>query len=870
MRIEINKLLFTCFMLLSAQLYAYQPEFSTAGFYSLPNTGRQVYSMDVAWRFNQGDVNNASSKSFDDSKWQVASLPHGIEYLPTEASGCINYQGVVWYRKHFTPNNEFRGKKLFLHFEAIMGKCEIWVNGVLLTKHFGGYLPVVVDITDNISWGQDNVIAVLADNSDDPTYPPGLSQKMLDFSYLGGIYRDCWLVVNNTTYITDTNYANEIAGGGFFVSFEKVNELEAIVNLKTQVRNEQNENFIGTINYELLQADGRLINNVSQKIQAKQGQSISTLKSIQVKNPHLWSPESPYQYTLNVRIKNNKGIIIDGFRQKVGIRSIEFKGKDGFWLNGKHYEKPLIGGNRHQDFAVVGNALANSTNWRDAKKLKDLGFNIIRLSHYPQDPSFMDACNELGLFVIVPTPGWQFWNNDPIFGQRVESDIRNMVRRDRNHPCILLWEPILNETGLWGESITYTNEIQGKAAEFVKEEYPYKYCFSAGGPDEYFTVLYGGVPKPDKVYFTREFGDGGNVNDWSGQNAINRASRSWGESAMLTQSESYASSFNDVISSFYKSPQHLGGAMWASIDTQRGYHPDPFYGGLMDVFRQPKYAYYMAMSQRDVQKNGTGTGPMVFIAHDMTPFSSKDVTVYSNCDEVRLSVLKDGKQYIYEKEKNTKGLPSPIITFKNAYSVEECRNLSRANKLDEVYMLAEGLIDGKVVASNKVAPANRAEKVILRLDNEGVDLVADGSDFVTVVASIADKNGNIKRLNNYYIKFQIEGEGRIMGDANVFANPRPVVWGDAPILLQSTTKAGAIKIKARVYFEGANTPTEGEIVINSVENKTGSVYDSKELFFQDKIQPISNKLKQNGAQKSDDDERKLQEIHQQQELFLQK
>lgn len=114
-----------------------------------------------------------------------------MEYLPTEASGCINYQGEVWYRKHFTPDEAWRGRRQFLHFEAIMGKSKVWLNGVLLQSHYGGYLPVIVDITPYLKYGQDNVIAVWADNSDDPAYPPGKEQAMLDFAYFGGIYRDC-------------------------------------------------------------------------------------------------------------------------------------------------------------------------------------------------------------------------------------------------------------------------------------------------------------------------------------------------------------------------------------------------------------------------------------------------------------------------------------------------------------------------------------------------------------------------------------------------------------------------------------------------------------------------------------------------------
>ena len=864
-------LLFAYILLFSLQSFAYQPEFSTAGFYALPNTGRKAYSMDVAWRFYKGDVDKASALLYDDSRWDVVSLPHGIEYLPADASGGVNYQGVVWYRKHFTPEKDWKGSKLFLHFEAIMGKCKIWVNGDLLTEHFGGYLPVVVDISDHLNWGKDNIIAVCADNSDDPSFPPGLEQSNLDFTYFGGIYRDCWLIVHNKVFITDPNFENEVGGGGFIAAFDEVNSKKAKVVLKTQLRNSENTDFTGKIEYEIVQSDGTIVKKVSQKVQISLSGANTVLNKIDVLNPHLWTPESPYLYTINVRVLNRKGDTIDGYCQKIGIRSIEFKGKEGFWLNGKPYNKPLVGGNRHQDFAVVGNALANSTNWRDAKKLRELGFNVLRLSHYPQDPSFMDACDELGLFVIVPTPGWQFWNDQPIFGQRVESDIRNMVRRDRNHPSVLLWEPILNETGLWGQS-SYTKEVQGKTVKIVAEEYPYNSCYSAGGPEEYFSVLYGGVPRPEKVYFTREYGDGGNVSDWHGQNGVNRANRAWGEAAMLIQAESYARSTNDVMSSFYKSPQHLGGCMWHSFDTQRAYHPDPFFGGLMDAFRQPKYAYYMFMSQRSPQKeaDNIGSGPMVFIAHEMTPFSSKDVTVYSNCHEVRLSVFKDGKQYIYKKEENeTKGLPSPVITFKNVFSYESFLQLSRSNKLKDVYLLAEGVIDGKVVATHRVAPSNRPEKIILKLDNDGVGLTADGSDFVTVVASIADANGNIKRLNNNFIEFSIEGEGRILGGTDVFANPRPVIWGDAPILVQSTTNAGPIKIRARVCFEGARTPVEGEIVFNSIENKKPSIYDSKELSFVDKSLFIGFPKNGKNAKKNADNQ-KLKKIQEQQELFLQK
>ena len=163
----------------------YKPKFSTAVFFELPNSGREGLSMKPAWRLIKRDVGEAETADFDDSSWTVVSLPNGIEYLPTEASGCVNYQGEVWYRKHFTPADTLKGKKLFLHFEAIMGKSRIFVNGQLMTEHFGGYLPIVIDMTEVLKWGEDNVIAVWADNSNNPAYPLGKAQEMLDFTYFG-------------------------------------------------------------------------------------------------------------------------------------------------------------------------------------------------------------------------------------------------------------------------------------------------------------------------------------------------------------------------------------------------------------------------------------------------------------------------------------------------------------------------------------------------------------------------------------------------------------------------------------------------------------------------------------------------------------
>lgn len=870
---------------LTQQSFASQPEYSTAGFFELPNTGRTVYSMNPAWRMYKGHLEGAEQPDFNDKEWDLVSLPDGIEYVPSEASGCVNYQGEVWYRKHFTPEETWKGKQLFLHFEAIMGKAKVWINGTLVNEHYGGFLPVIANVTEYLKYEEDNVIAVWADNSNDSSYPPGKPQDMLDFTYSGGIYRDCWMIVHNNVFITDPNYENEIAGGGLFVSFGHISQSQAEIRLDAHVRNSSNTYFSGKIEYQLFDKDNRRVCQASKAFSVSKGKARNTSLTIKVEKPELWEPDSPYLYQLHVLLKDKSGHVVDGYRRRIGIRSIEFKGKDGFWLNGKPYPYPLIGANRHQDFAIIGNALSNSLHWRDAKKLRDAGLRVIRNAHYPQDPAFMDACDELGLFVIVNTPGWQFWNKEPIFAQRVYSDIRNMVRRDRNHPSVWMWEPILNET--W-----YPEDFAKNVVDILHEEYPYPYCYAGcdvtAKGHEYFPIHFthplngaGGAFNTSKMdpkisYFTREWGD--NVDDWNSHNSPSRVNRAWGEIPMLVQAQDYAKTdykytCYDVL--YRNTRQHMGGCLWHSFDHQRGYHPDPFYGGIMDAFRQPKLSYYMFCAQRPVEKNNrliAENGPMVFIANAMTPFSPKDVTVYSNCDEVRLTYCKNGKQFIYKKEKTDEGMPSPIITFKDVWDVMYDKQLARKNKHEESYLLAEGIVDGKVVATHKVMPARRPSKIILWADNEGTETIADGSDLITVIAAIADENGNIKRLNNYHIKFEIEGPGELVASKETFTNPREVQWGTAPILVRAKAQTGNIKVKASVVPNGTHTPMSAELIIPTTKAIHPLIADEDELNLQLKTHRNQENLSSYDHGQSSDEARKqsqmrLKEVEKQQSDF---
>ena len=845
----IKNFLLSIFLLLIPSCFwgntVYRPQVSVAGFIPLSGSGRDIYNFNPGWRYYKGDMERAETVELDDSDWEVVATPHSVELMPAEASGCRNYQGPVWYRKWFVIPAATRGKQVFIHFEAVMGKQKVYLNGHLVKEHLGGYLPFNIDLTANgIQAGDSCLIAVMADNSDDKSYPPGKRQYTLDFSYHGGIYRDVWMIAKSDVSITDAVDAGKVAGGGVFIHYGRISEKKADILIDTEVRNNGKRQRKVEVESSLVDATGTLIKRVVAMVHLDAGQSKTVNQKIEVRQPHLWSPDSPYLYRVESRVKEGKNTL-DGGITRAGIRKAEFKGKEGFWLNGKPFGQ-LIGANRHQDFAYVGNALPNSGQWRDAKKLRDAGCRIIRVAHYPQDPSFMDACDELGMFVIVATPGWQYWNKEPEFARLVHENTRQMIRRDRNHACVLMWEPILNET-------RYPLDFALEALRITKEEYPYPgrpvaaADVHSAGVEENYDVVYGWpgddekTDSPEQCIFTREYGE--NVDDWYAHNNNNRASRSWGERPLLVQALSLAKSYDEM---YRTTGKFIGGAQWHPFDHQRGYHPDPYWGGIFDAFRQPKYAYHMYRSQTapDLNHPLAECGPVVYIAHEMSQFSDADVVVFSNCDSVRLSVYDGTKNWTLPVIHAKGHMPNAPVVFKNVWNFWEARDYSYVQKKwQKVNILAEGIINGKVVCAQKKMPSRRSTKLRLRIDSQGVPLVADGSDFVVVIAEVTDDNGNVRRLAKENIVFTIEGEGEIIGDRSINANPRTVEFGTAPVLVRSTSKAGNIRIKAHVQFEGTHAPTPAEIEFESVDPEFPSCYIEQRMVPKSNVNPVNNTRK---------------------------
>lgn len=772
----------------------------TGTFHPVP-AARLDFSFDHDWQFfrppqdavtaiSQVSLGNLASLP-PDSQWEAVTLPHSVRLEPRDVSGCRNYQGVCWYRKKFAVKPDWRNRILYLNFHGAMQLADVWLNGNHLTTHYGGYIPFTVDISKAVTFNQDNVLVVRLDNSDNPEIPPGKPQNELDFVYFGGLYRSVQLQVHHTLHITNPILANKSAGGGVFVTYPAVGVAESTVQVQTDVINESDEHRGCTVVQELLGLEGELVATGKREVEIAAHEAQAVMQQIQVRNARLWHPEDPQLYWLHTTIAE-RGQVTDDQYTRIGIRSIRFDKDRGLLINGEPFCS--IGANRHQDHPYVGYALPPSAHFRDAYKLREAGFTSYR-SHYPQDPAFMDACDELGILAIVSNPGWQFVGDD-VFKRRVYQNAREMIRRDRNHPSVVIWEAALNESD--------NSSLAAELYRIVHEEYPGPECYTAGDPIHKpvegfngWDVSYIGHERKDdsRPAWIREWGD--QVDNWSDQQGRVRVSRDWGETPMLVQASSHMLSLDKIYSA---SGLPAGADLWAGIDAYRGYHHQAFLGAPLDLFRLPKFDYFMFQSQRpsEMKPARIGSGPVVFIANFASFHSPSVVTVFSNCEQVRL--YQNGKIIATQEPDAGYHIPHPPFTFKVG-DFSNTRTMLFANGVapagTEIGELkAEGLIDRKVAAAHQIYSPGEPKSIQLKLDTCGRDPVADGADWVRVHAHIRDARGTTYPYADDLVTFSVSGQGSLIGGEKIAANPVRAEAGIATGLVRTTRAAGRVTVHA--------------------------------------------------------------------------
>lgn len=434
------------------------------------------------WLFTLSDPKGAEAVSFDDSRWQKLDLPHDWsvkgQLSPTLASATGYLPGGIgWYRKTLNIPADKKGEQVYLYFEGVYNRSEVYINGHLLGKRPNGYISFMYDATPYIKYGEKNYVSVRVDHS----------QSADSRWYTGsGIYRNVWLVYSNPIHI---------AQWGVYTYPKQASAKQGVLAVEVEINNTESKAAQLTVINELIAANGKTVAKSSQKVQAANNQTTSVQVDLKVSNPQLWRLSSPGLYKLRTSVIKD-GKTIDSSETTTGFRSFTFDPNKGFALNGEWMK--MKGVCLHHDAGVLGSAVPRDVWKRRLLTLKEIGVNAIRTSHNPQAPDLYELCDELGLLVLneafdeweFPKRKWlQGWNQGTpgfegsfdFFEEWGEKDLEDMVRRDRNHLSVFAWSI--------GNEVDYPND-------------PYSHPVLDGKTESGFTqAMYGGYKKdaPDAM-----------------------------------------------------------------------------------------------------------------------------------------------------------------------------------------------------------------------------------------------------------------------------------------------------------------------------------------------------------------------------------
>jgi hypothetical protein len=780
------------------------------------------------WAFNYfpgtGANKGYEAPGLDDSKWPAVSIPHTWSTYettgelhpfirnPSESDNPYWWMGWGWYRKHFSINREYSDRKIFVEFEGVQKYCKVWLNGKYLGDHKGGYGSFDFDITADVKPGEDNVLAVAVSNrqKDEFRIPP---MAAVNFDVYGGIYRDVTIVLKDKLFIPMQGAANH--EGGTFVTTPRVSEKEGVVRVQTWVKNDNLQKKTCTLQTSIVDTADKIIQVIKSEAVINPGQLYKfDQTSKPVKNPHLWSNDDPYMYKVNTQVIDGK-VVADSYSSPLGFRWFRWDYKENFlYVNDK--KMFIRGGNRHQEYPWLGDAIPKWITVKDYTDMaENLNYNFVKTAHYPNDMLVYDLADKLGIAIDEESPSIR---NQEFSVEVQEQQMKEMIRRDRNHPSIMMWSmgnetnhPVDSKFAVAEDStriLTACRVKEGSAGAFVKHT------------DENLAI--GDLSRCI-------------IRGWINQDAKDL------KTTNIQQNETEKHQLNTINTSEVSEtgnqcnwPYEDHGADLEYLNAPLQ-HVDP--SGTVDVYRIPKYLYYFWQSI-------FGKNLMVFIQPSYWRSQylglKENITVNSNCDKVELLV--NGV---------SKGVQSP--------DQSNLHRVSFNNVLIERGIIsAVGTKNEKTVKTEVVMAGEPAKIIVTGSQN---NIKADRGSVVVITVDIADSRGTHVQGANNTIKWTLSGPATLAGpsiyesDINKHHEMEGVWYMEMPVsnVIRSTGKPGRINISVSSSgltsgtfdIEAAEMESDNSVIVEPVLQDEGRVSVAKILLNVNRLEDVPREIKMN-------------------------
>ena len=757
-------------------------------------SSRNILPLNRAWRYKPTKVEGAHEASFNDAGFQAVVIPHSNIRLPWHSFDDKDYEFISTYRRRFRTPAEARGKRVFVDFEGAMTASTAWINGHPLGEYKGGFTPFSFELTDHLRPDSENVLVVQLDSTERADIPPFGYE--IDYMTFGGIYREVSLRIVSPTYIDNIHArpGNVLSGSptldvDVFVAGQTADGLELAFEVrdgdKVVSRGSTHAKVAGTPDPNAAMdpdtAAPAYTSTETTQDPARQSVTLTNLGEIQ-----LWDLEHPNLYTVHIRLLKN-GREIDTDSRRIGFREATFT-DHGFSLNGKIIK--LRGLDRHQTFPFVGQAMPARAQRKDAEILRhNLHCNIVRTSHYPQSRHFLDRCDEIGLLVLEEIPGWQHIGPEP-WKQIAIDNVGRMIRRDWNHPSIVLWGVRINESQDDHSFYTRTNAL-AHALDTTRQTGGIRYLYNTELLEDVMTMNDFGFPlrKPNHPrYLNTEF---------VGHTFPTKTTDD--DERQREHTLRHARIHNQLASD----PQYAGGIGWCAFDYNThanfGAGDRICYHGVTDIFRELKPAGGFYKSQCDPAEEIV-LEPAFHWANSDESVGFTRMVVCSNCEQLKF----------YMREASLASNPWVLVAIVDPDRTE-FEHLKyppfiiEKNKLDMKQLSLhwgdlriDGLIGGKVAISKSLSGSGVDRKFALLPDD--TTLWADGADSTRVVLRVTDEFGATRTYANDPIVFTLEGPAELIGD-----NPFALIGGTGAVWVRAKQTAGTVRLTARHPRLGTQT-----------------------------------------------------------------